>query len=56
MGLFFWLMANEYMKAIEGLQAHRELIPVSAIDLIGIEDVYNKVQELFYGGEDLRPD
>jgi len=31
----------------------RPLIPVSAMKMIGMEDIYDAIQEIFYGGEDL---
>ncbi len=31
----------------------RPLIPISAIDGFGMEDIYDGIQEIFYGGDDL---
>ncbi len=31
----------------------RPIIPVSAVDMRGMEDIYDAIQEVFYGGEDL---
>lgn len=31
----------------------RPIIPVSAMNMVGMEDIYDAIQEVFYGGEDL---
>jgi predicted GTPase len=41
---------------MENVGMFREIIPVSATEKFGIEDMYNAVQESFSGGEDLRSD
>jgi hypothetical protein len=48
--------ATEFMKTMESLGVHTVPKPVSATEMWGIEDIYNTVQQLFYGGEDLSPD
>lgn len=46
----------EVFKALEVLDTHRELIPVSSEKEVGMEDIYNIVQQMFFGGEDLSVD
>lgn len=46
----------EFQKATETLGAHRRPVPISGLELTGIEDLYNTVQQLFFGGEDLSSD
>lgn len=50
------VMNIELFKAMENIGMFREIIPVSATEKFGIEDMYNAVQESFQGGEDLRSD
>lgn len=50
------IAANEFMHAIESLQAHGHLVTISAMEHTGLEDLYNLIQQSFFGGEDLRPD
>ena len=50
------IAATEFLRAMESLGAHRTPQPVSALELYGIEDLYNTVQQVFFGGEDLQPD
>jgi len=35
---------------------YRRFVPVSSQATSGFEEVYNQVQQVFEGGEDLRPD
>jgi GTPase SAR1 family protein len=46
----------EFFKALEVLDTQRELFPVSSEKGTGMEDVYNVVQQMFFGGEDLSVD
>jgi GTPase SAR1 family protein len=46
----------ELFQALESLGTYKELIPVSAEDLSGIEDLYTVAQQIFMGGEDLSAD
>jgi GTPase SAR1 family protein len=46
----------EFQRATEALGAHRTPLPISAFEVTGIEDLYNTIQQLFSGGEDLSPD
>lgn len=48
--------ATEFMKAMESLGVHTVPRPVSAVEMSGIEDLYNTIQQLFFGGEDLSSD
>lgn len=50
------IAATEFLNAMESLGAHRVPVPVSGTEMFGIEDLYNTIQQLFFGGEDLRPD
>jgi len=43
----------ELFKSLEAMDAFKKLIPASARMLYGYEDVYNAVQMIFAGGEDL---
>lgn len=43
----------EVFKALQQVSAYSEIIPVSSKEMTGMEDVYSKVQDIFYGGEDL---
>lgn len=46
----------ELFKVLEALDTGREVIPVSSETSAGLEDIYNAVQQQFFGGEDLMPD
>jgi hypothetical protein len=46
----------ELLKALEVLDTYREVIPVSSEKGTGMEDIYNAVQQIFFGGEDLSED
>ncbi|MEE8403728.1 MAG: ATP/GTP-binding protein [Candidatus Hydrothermarchaeaceae archaeon] len=46
----------EFFRALEVLDTYREVIPVSSEANAGMEDVYNAVQQMFFGGEDLSKD
>ncbi len=50
------LAAIEFLRAMESFSIHRDLIPISSMEMEGMEDLYNYVQMLFFGGEDLSPD
>ncbi|MEM2925644.1 MAG: ATP/GTP-binding protein [Halobacteria archaeon] len=44
----------EFFKALEGLHAYTSKIaPISSITLFGIEELYNAIQQIYMGGEDL---
>jgi GTPase SAR1 family protein len=46
----------EFLKALESVGGMCELIPVSSDLIFGFEDLYNMIQQVFMGGEDLTPD
>lgn len=48
--------AHEFLKSVQSLEAHINPIPISSLELQGFEDLYNTIQLLFFGGEDLQPD
>lgn len=43
----------EFLKALEAIGVYKRLMPVSSELPYGMEDIYNAVQEVFAGGEDL---
>lgn len=43
----------EFLSALESYGSSHSLFPVSATAPYGMEDIYNNVQQVFYGGEDL---
>lgn len=43
----------EFLKALEAIGVYRRFTPVSAEIPYGLEDVYDAVQEVFAGGEDV---
>ncbi|MBA3044898.1 MAG: ATP/GTP-binding protein [Candidatus Thermoplasmatota archaeon] len=48
--------ATEFLKAMEALGVMHAPKPVSGIEMSGIEDIYNSIQQAFFGGEDLASD
>jgi GTPase SAR1 family protein len=50
------VFASEFLKAMEALGTHRTPIPISGQEMTGIDDLYNTIQQLFFGGEDLSSD
>jgi hypothetical protein len=46
----------ELFKALEILDTYREVMPTSSEKGTGMEDIYNAVQQMFFGGEDLSKD
>jgi len=50
------VLSIELFKALESLGAYRRVIPASAVEPSGLEDIYAMVQESFEGGEDLSAD
>lgn len=46
----------EMFKALENVGVYRTMVPVSARDMTGLEDIYNNIQQFFEGGEDLSKD
>jgi len=50
------ILSIELFKAMENIGMYRELVPVSSETPSGMEDIYNTIQQVFEGGEDLSPD
>ena len=50
------LINMEFFKAMETVGMFRALTPVSSEDFTGMEDIYDAVQQVFMGGEDLSSD
>ncbi len=50
------ISATEFLRAMEALGTLKVPKLVSSHEVFGIEDLYNTIQQYFYGGEDLRPD
>jgi GTPase SAR1 family protein len=48
--------ATEFLRAMDSLGVMHKPKPVSSIEMTGIEDVYNSIQQAFFGGEDLASD
>lgn len=46
----------EWLKAMESVGAFNDLVLTSSTDMFGMEDLYNQVQQYYFGGEDLMPD
>ena len=47
------LLSLEFFKAMENVGLYREIKPVSAATDLGMEEIYNMVQQVFEGGEDI---
>jgi len=45
-----------FFESLETIGVYKRLHPVSAETLFGFEEIYSQVQQVFEGGEDLRPD
>ncbi len=48
--------AGEFLRAMESLGGHRMPLPISGMEVTGIDDLYNTIQQVFFGGEDLQSD
>jgi GTPase SAR1 family protein len=46
----------ELLRSLESMDLYKTLIPVSAEELTGMEDLYNLAQQVFAGGDDLYTD
>jgi len=44
------------LRSMSELDIFRELVPISITEMEGLEDLYNNIQQTFFGGEDLMPD
>ncbi|MEM3395716.1 MAG: ATP/GTP-binding protein [Thermoplasmata archaeon] len=45
-------VTTEFFKGLENLGVFSKIIPTSSIDLTGMEDVFNTLQQSYMGGED----
>ncbi len=50
------LLDAEFLKSMESIGVYRRLVPVSSELMFGFEEIYNQVQQVFEGGEDLSKD
>ena len=50
------LLSIELFKALESMGAYKKVVPASAVEPSGLEDIYDMVQQSFEGGEDLADD
>lgn len=50
------LLDVEFVKSMENIGVYRRLSPVSSDIPFGFEDLYAQIQQVFEGGEDVRPD
>lgn len=50
------LLDVEFLKSMETIGVYRRVLPVSSEITFGFEEIYNQVQQVFEGGEDLRRD
>lgn len=50
------LINLEFFRAMENIGMYREITPVSSEEFIGMEEIYNTIQQAFMGGEDLSKD
>ena len=46
----------ELLRVLQDMEIYQTLIPTSAETGQGMEDIYNFIQQIFEGGEDLQPD
>ncbi len=44
------------LKVLQEMEIYKALAPTSAETKLGMEEIYNFVQQIFEGGEDLMPD
>ncbi len=50
------LLDVEFLKSMETIGVYRRLSPISSELMFGFEEIYNQVQQVFEGGEDLSKD
>jgi len=50
------LLSLELLKSLESTGAYRRILPCSANEMTGLEDIYSAAQLVYTGGEDLAPD
>ncbi|MDG6221113.1 MAG: ATP/GTP-binding protein [Candidatus Thermoplasmatota archaeon] len=46
----------ELLKALDSLGLSKSVFPVSSLSMIGMEDIYNAIQAIYQGGEDITGD
>ncbi len=46
----------EILRLLQEMEVYQTLMPTSAETGLGMEDIYNFIQQIFEGGEDLQPD
>ncbi|MEM4160622.1 MAG: ATP/GTP-binding protein [Thermoplasmata archaeon] len=46
------LVNTEFFKSLENLGVFSKIIPTSSVDLTGMEDVFNVLQQVYMGGEE----
>lgn len=46
------VVTTEFFKGLENLGVFSKIIPTSSVDLTGMEDVFNALQQVYMGGED----
>lgn len=49
-------LTMELLKTLQEMDVYKTLTPTSAQTKLGMEDIYNFIQQIFEGGEDLTPD
>lgn len=49
-------LSIEFLSALQAFGAGQTMFPVSANYNLGMEDIYNSAQQIFYGGEDMSKD
>jgi len=50
------VLDTAFFESLERIGVYRPLVPVSSEIPFGFEEIYAHVQQVFEGGEDLRPD
>lgn len=46
----------ELLKVLREMEVYKAIVPTSAATGLGMEEIYNFVQQIFEGGEDIMPD
>ena len=49
-------MNVEFFRVLEDMGLYKGLIPISSANAFGMEDIYNEIQQVYAGGEDLETD
>lgn len=45
-------LSTEIFRALETIGSYKKIIPVSSEEETGLEDIYNAIQQVYFGGED----